>query len=113
MAHRTDDGNWKIFRNFFFGKTSLKKTFEWHSYQWGYGGLKIGNKKHFLNISFHRKSFYQKFFWLVWNELSMGVHTNEDEIEKKILEWMLCQESVFSKNDLNNTDISGIKEFQC
>ena len=28
----------------------------------GYGGLKTGNKKHFLKIFFHRKSYYWKIF---------------------------------------------------
>ena len=52
---------------------------------------------------------YPKRFWLVWYDSSMGVHTHDDKIEKKLwrknLHWVF-----FQKRVLNNIVISGSTE---
>ena len=52
--------------------------YEWYSFKWGYGRPMIEGEKDFFENFFTENPFIKIFFILVWYELSMGVHTNDD-----------------------------------
>ena len=64
---------------FFLRKRCFSKSiFEWHSYKWGYGRPMIERKNFVWENFFSQKSISYNNFWLVWYELSKGVHTKDD-----------------------------------
>ena len=62
----------------------------------------IENKNHILEKFFSERNILLKNFWLVWYEVSMGVHTNDDGNKKHFKERILFQESAFSRKCFEN-----------
>ena len=87
------------YNNIFFKKKLLSKDFfEWHSYKWGYGRPMIERKNYDSEKFFHRKLSSWEKLWLVWYELSLWVHTNDDGNKKDAWELIFFLRKVFHKN---------------
>ena len=84
IIHPWGKQNWCYKQKYKFRKLFLRKLcfslndFEWHSYKWGLLMTDDREENFYFWKLFHRKSFQISFFWLVWYDFSMGIHTNDD-----------------------------------